>query len=292
VLEFADVYESYTNPGHDAPIITTNDGNIDDYNGYNASQNYLRFDTPYEIFKDKDARLWATVVLPGTEWKGVTINIQAGFIKPDGTPVIEADKQSIVVDGVTYHTFGADAWKEYSGFDPEHTPEMTRTGFSFKKFLSPKPVSGNNATGASTNDWMEIRYAEVLLNYAEAVVESGNAAEQAGAQNALNATRRRAGHTQDIPLTLENVLRERRVELAFENKRWWDLIRRREMHEVYNSYIHKALLPVLDLQVSPPKYIFVRKYATRDIAQTVSTRHYYFSIPGIGSNGLVQNPQY
>lgn len=292
VLGFADIYESYTNPGHDAPIITTNDGNINDYNGYNASQTYLQFNTPYDIFKDKDARLWATFVLPGTEWKGVTINIQAGFIKPDGTPVIEADKQSIVVDGVTYHTFGADAWKEYSGFDPQHRAEMTRTGFSFKKFLSPKTVNGNGSSGASTNDWMEMRYAEVLLNYAEAVVESGNSAEQSSAQNALNATRRRAGHTKDIPLTLENVLRERRVELAFEEKRWWDLIRRRDMHEVFNSNIRKALLPVLDLRVSPPKYIFVRKNTTREVPQTVSSRYYYMAIQGIGSNGLIQNPEY
>jgi hypothetical protein len=85
---------------------------------------------------------------------------------------------------------------------------MTRTGFSFKKFLSPTPVDGNNGLGFSTNDWMEFRYAEILLNYAEAVVESGyteNNAQQV-AKDALNATRRRAGHTVDIPLTLQNVL--------------------------------------------------------------------------------------
>ncbi len=293
-LELVDTYESYSNPGHDAPIVTTEDGNIHDYNGYNGSTSYLRFDTPYDIFKDKDARLWSTVILPGTEWKGEVINIQAGFIKPDGTQVIEADKASIVVNGVTYHTFGADAWKEYSGFDQQHLAEMTRTGFSFKKFLSPTPVDGNNSLGFSTNDWMEFRYAEILLNYAEAVVESGyteNSAQNV-AKNALNATRRRAGHTVDIPLTLQNVLRERRVELAFENKRWWDLIRRREFHEEFSNTIHKALCPVLDLRVSPPKYIFVRKYIIRGIPLSFDRKMYYGPIPGIGSNDLIQNPQY
>jgi hypothetical protein len=293
-LELVDLYESYTLPGQDAPIVTTSDGDITDYNGYNAGKNYLKFDKPYDIFKDKDARLWATVVLPGTEWKGTTINIQAGFIEPDGTPVIEADKASIEVNGVTYHTFGADAWKSYSGFDPQHVAEMTRTGFSFKKFLSPTTVSGNANSGASINDWMEIRYAEILLNYAEAVVESvyneGNAQEIA--RNALNSTRRRAGHMVDVPLTLENVLRERRVELAFENKRWWDLIRRRDLHEVFNNHRYTALCPVLDLRESPPKYIFIRKYIARGVPQTVSSQYYYMPIPGIGSNGLIQNPQY
>lgn len=293
-LELVDLYENYTSPGQNAPIVTAVDENITDYNGYNEGQTYLQFDNPYDIFKDKDARLWATVVLPGTEWKGTIINIQAGFIKPDGTPVIEADKASIEFDGVTYHTFGADAWKAYSGFDPQHIAEMTRTGFSFKKFLSPTTVSGNANTGASTNDWMEIRYAEILLNYAEAVVESGYTDENAqeNAKNALNATRRRAGHTVDIPLTLENVLRERRVEFAFENKRWWDLIRRRGMHEVFNNHLYTALCPILDLRISPPKYIFVRKYVARGVSMTVPSKYYYMPIPGIGSNDLIQNPQY
>lgn len=293
-LDFVDVYENYDNPGHDAPIITTTDGKVGDYNGYNSAKSYLKFDTPSEIFKGKDARLWATAVLPGTEWKGAKINIQAGFIKPDGTAVIEADKASVVIDGKTYHTFGADSWKDYSGFDSQHVAEMTRTGFCFKKFLSPTTVSGNNSSGASLTDWMEFRYAEVLLNYAEAVVESGYAENnaQAKALTALNATRRRAGHTTEIPLTLDNVLRERRVELAFENKRWWDLIRRRDMHEVLNSHIFTALCPVLDLSVTPHKYIFVRKYVARGVPSTIPSQYYYMPIPGTNANGAIQNPQF
>lgn len=293
-LDLVDTYESYGAPGVSAPIITTADGKVNNYNGFDPNANYLHYDNPYDIFNDKDARLWSTVILPGTEWKGETIRIQAGYVQPDGTPVIEADKASIEVDGVTYHTFGADAWKEYSGFDQQHLAEMTRTGFSFKKFLSPTTVSGNDALGYSTQDWMEFRYSEVLLNYAEAVVEGdyseNNAWEKA--TSALNATRFRAGHTVEIPLTVENVQRERRVEFAFENKRWWDLIRRREFHEVFNNTIQTALAPVLDLRVSPPKYIFIRKYVIREAPLTFPSYMYYSPIPGIGSNDLVQNPNY
>ena len=293
-LDLVDTYESYANPGKSAPIITTADGNIGDYNGFDSNKNYLHFDTPYDIFKDKAARLWSTVILPGTEWKGQKIRIQAGYVKPDGTPVIEADKASIEVNGVTYHTFGAEAWKEYSGFDQQHLAEMTRTGFSYKKFLLPTTVSGNKDLGYSTQDWMEFRYAEILLNYAEAAIESGytdNGAQQT-ATTALNATRRRAGHKTDISLTIENEQRERRVEFSFENKRWWDLIRRREFHEVFNNNIQTALCPVLDLRVSPPKYIFVRKYIIREVPLTFPTYMYYSPIPGVGSNDLVQNPNY
>lgn len=287
-LEFVDLYESYSNPGHSAPIVTTEEGNINDYNGFDPNKRYLRYDTPYDIFNDKDARLRATVVLPGTEWKGETIIIQGGYIQPDGTPKIET-KESIVVDGQTYYTYGAADWTNYSGFEV-HLGNMTRTGFSFKKFLSSNPIPPN--LGYSTTDWIEFRYAEILLNYAEAVVESDYTAGNVAARDAINSIRRRAGHAVDIDLTLENVLRERRVELAFENKRYWDLIRRRDYHEKFNNTIRKALVPVLDLRVSPAQYIFIRKNLSRETPLTFPTNFYYVHIPGVGANGLVQNPQY
>ncbi|RYG06151.1 MAG: RagB/SusD family nutrient uptake outer membrane protein, partial [Chitinophagaceae bacterium] len=169
-LDFVDLYESYITPGVSAPVVTTTDGNITDYNGFNASTNYLRFDNPNEIFKDKDARLWGTTILPGTNWKGAPIIIQAGYVKPDGSAVIRT-KDQIVVGGTTYHTYGAATTSQYSGFDT-YGGNNTRTGFSFRKFMNQNAsiVPGWNQ---STTDFIEFRYAEVLLNYAEAVVESG-----------------------------------------------------------------------------------------------------------------------
>ena len=103
---------------------------------------------------------------------------------------------------------------------------MTRSGFGFKKFLNSKYV-GILGWNFSTTDWIDFRYSEILLNYAEAVVESG-AGNVSLAAKCINDIRRRAAHKTSIPLSLENVLRERRVEMAFENLRYWDLIRRRE----------------------------------------------------------------
>jgi hypothetical protein len=292
-LELVDAYENYTAPGESAPVVTTLDGNVNDYNGFDKDKLYRRFDTdtPYDIFKDKDARLWATVILPGTEWKGKKIIIQAGYVDPDGTAKIET-KASITHNGVTYYTFGAADWTQYSGFDT-HAGNMTRSGFGFKKFLNSK----DNITPAwnqSTTDWIDFRYAEILLNYAEAVVESGYTADNAEAKagEAINAIRRRAAHTVDIPLTPENVLHERKIELAFENKRYWDLIRRREYHLLFNNTVKHALVPLLDLRVDPPQYIFIRKEVSRGIPLTFSPQSYYKPIPGIGANGLTQNPQY
>lgn len=288
-LDLADIYERYNTPGQNAPIVTTTDGNITDYNGYNVSKNYLQFDYPSQIFEGKDARLWATTILPLTNWKNTPIIIQAGYVKPDGQAVIRT-KDQITINGVTYYTYGAPNTSQYSGFDT-YGGNNTRSGFSFKKFMNQNNpvVAGWNQ---STTDFIEFRYAEILLNYAEAVAESGqgNAAQAA---KALNDLRKRAGHTTTITLSADNVQRERRVELAFENKRFWDLIRRREFHTEFNNrYLH-ALLPLRDLRALPAeKYIFVRANVPNTNPRTFETRSYYRYIPGIGSNGLVQNPQY
>ncbi len=286
-LDLVDWYESYDNPGYGSPILTTVDGNFNNYTGFDASRTYLRFDKPYEIFEGKDARLWGTVVLPGTEWKGTTIVIQGGFIKPDGTAIIET-KESIEVNGKTYYTFGGAEYTEYSGFEVLGG-RMTKSGFGFKKFLSTTDIPP--IMDQSTNDWIEFRYGEILLNFAEAVVESGHSA-QAEAAQAINSLRRRAGHTVDIPLTLENVLRERRVELAFENKRPWDLNRRRIYHSELHNTVRKVLVPVLDLRVDPPQYIFIRKNASRERARSYLPMEYYREIPGTSVSGLVQNPEW
>jgi hypothetical protein len=288
-LELMDVYESYDKPGTSAPIITSESGNdAADYNGFNASKQYKRFEGPNDIFKGKDARMWATMILPGTNWKGQKIIIQAGFIKPDGSAQIMGG-EPFTLSGKTYYTYGAADRTQYSGFDT-WGGNNTRTGVSFKKFLN-EGVNVAPGWNQSTTDFADFRYAEILLNYAEAIVESGTGDKAKGAK-ALNDIRRRAGHKTSIALTIENVVRERRVELAFENKRFWDLIRRREYHTVFNNTMRHSILPVLDLRVTPAKYIFIRTNVARSNPSTFDYKQYYRYVPGIGANGLVQNPQY
>jgi starch-binding outer membrane protein, SusD/RagB family len=286
-LDLIDMYESYETPGQSSPVVTTEDGDVNNYNGYNAGTDYLHFDYPTDIFSEKDARMHATVMLPGAQWKGDTIVIQAGYIAPNGTATL-LSSANINVNGKTYYSFGDKMPSLYSGFDT-YGGNNTKTGFSFKKFMTTRPiVPGWNQ---STTDWLEFRYAEILLNYAEAVVESG-LGDEARAEEALNATRRRAAHTVDIPLTVENVKRERTVEFAFENKRMWDLIRRREYHLEFNNRTKHALFPALDLREETPSYIFIRGIVPNYSLHTFQTKDYYRPIQGIGGNGLIQNPQY
>ncbi len=119
------------------------------------------------------------------------------------------------------------------------------------------PSYGINARNAG-NDWIILRYADVLLMYAEAIIGDNNATSDAAAVDAYVAVRTRAGFdpVADRPATLtkEALLVERRVELAFENQRFFDLIRFGVADEVlsahaadmgYGAYdARKLLLPI------------------------------------------------
>jgi hypothetical protein len=87
-----------------------------------------------------------------------------------------------------------------------------------------KYISNPSTAFDGDNNWMEIRYAEVLLNLAEALGEGGEAYdlidEVRDRANLGPIDRTAAGGTFD-----EKLLQERRVEFAFENKRWADLKR-------------------------------------------------------------------
>ncbi len=291
VLDLVDAYEYYAYPGRDGTIVTRTDGNTTDYDGFKASHDYLHFDTPSQIFEGKDARLWATCILPGTTFRGREITIQAGYVARNGSATYEGSSNtSISLADTTIYQYGAASSDNYSGFDQSQHFVMTRTGFCYKKFLSTKELK-ENELGKNTNSYPIMRYAEVLLTYAEAVFESGEG-NSALARTCLNATRRRAGHTTDIDLTSEHIQRERRVELAFENDRFWTLIRRREFQKVFASGSRKALDPLIDLRVSPPKYIFVRKVVLKEVPHTWENKNYYLAIPGTASNGCIQNPQW
>lgn len=285
-LDLVDVYENYATPGQSTPVVTTVDGITDNYDGYQPARNYLEFDHPADIFADKDARLRATVILPRTFWKDTEIIIQGGLIRPDGSIIIDAPGQ-INVGGTNYYSYGASAPNLYSGFST-FGGNMTKTGFGFKKFLQ-EDYTPILAWNQSVTDWMDFRLAEIYLNYAEAVVESGTG-DQTLAGQLINDLRRRAAHTTTIPLTLENVLRERRVELVFENHRVWDLIRTRTYHTEFEQRDRHALIPIFDTRSM--KYIFVRDEVPRTAPQTYPDFAYYKRIPGVATNKLVQNPQY
>ena len=124
------------------------------------------------------------------------------------------------------------------------------------------PTYGDGPSNAG-NDWIILRYADVLLMHAEATMADGDTAD-ANAINSFMEVRVRAGFdaSADRPtvLTKSELLLERRVELAFENHRFFDLLRLGVAHDVlgnhaalkgYTSYnIRRLLLPIPSREIN------------------------------------------
>ena len=136
-----------------------------------------------------------------------------------------------------------------------------------------------------------MRYAEVLLNYAEAAVELGKISD---AKDKVNMIRARAGIAllADADVTVARVRKERNNELAFENQRWYDFRRWHQSDVLLSNWWPRMLKTYYDIQQQ--KYRFETGNAGR-YSKTFNPRAYYEIIPTAQltlNPNLVQNPGY
>ncbi len=108
------------------------------------------------------------------------------------------------------------------GLDLQKRPDLyANAGWFFIKFLPRKSDLNNNSTTCTQQNQILMRYAEVLLLYAEACAQSG---DDGSGLAALNKVQERAGAPQTT-LTLDNVKKEKWFEMAWESTRFVDLVR-------------------------------------------------------------------
>jgi hypothetical protein len=188
---------------------------------------YIYYDSPEELFADKDARLYGSVIYSGADWNGTPITYQAGQMKWDS----DSSAWAIVTTSGQVGTVDDDGDQVVSIDGPNQSDGATHnnTGFNIRKFMDYKPSAFTR--GAGSDMWfVRMRYAEVLLIAAEAAMELNN---QTKATEYINIVRDRAGIQQLTSVTFADIEQERRVEFAYENHRWWDLKRWRRAHVVW-----------------------------------------------------------
>lgn len=163
-------------------------------------------------YKDRDPRFYLTIVHNGMLWPAKkAVDISEGGA--NGLPLTNA----------------------------------TTTGYYLRKYVDNSiSFEAGSTTAATHHNWILFRYAEVLLNYAEAMIHvNGNcdykdATYTMSAREALNAVRKRAGIPEVAACSqdefLMRVKHERRVEMAFEGQRFWDLRRWKNLDETKNIY--------------------------------------------------------
>jgi hypothetical protein len=160
--------------------------------------------TTGELWKDKDPRFFATFYTQNTPWKGGKVEYYKGILLPDGSIQTNDSYDGILACG---------------------DQDVDGTCFGVLKYLdeSHDNMAGTNSAWAtSSQDWQIFRMAEVYLNMAEAAFESGRTSE---ALEAINRVRERAGISRLTSVDRDKIRRERKVELAFEGHRYWDVRR-------------------------------------------------------------------
>ena len=159
--------------------------------------------TTDELWGDKDPRFFATIWTLNTPWKGGFVDKYSGLRLPDGTVQLSDSYGGVLANGTN------------SG----------GTGFGVMKYLNEDHdnlAGSNSGWPTSWQDWVIFRYGEILLNYAEAAFELGRDGE---ALNVINQIRNRAGIAPLTSIDRAKIRHERKVELAFEGHRYWDVRR-------------------------------------------------------------------
>lgn len=236
---------------------------------------------PYE---DRDPRFYATVLFDGAEFRARPDD--ATTYDQDG--VIQTFSELVLPDG-----------SSVPGVDTRDSPieswNGTRSGYYVRKLLD---ESASPSVGQVPGMWIYFRYAEVLLNYAEASIELG---EEGDARDALDQIRRRAGMPEfDASVTgqeLEDVYRhERRIEMAFEEQRFFDIRRWRTAPEVMNEDARGINISAeATNRADRDTYTNYQYEVTSFQDRTWDDKMYFFPIAADEMNRndqLVQNPGY
>ncbi|UOB17770.1 RagB/SusD family nutrient uptake outer membrane protein [Abyssalbus ytuae] len=187
-----------------------------------------------------------------------------------------------------YESFLPGGLDSSDGNEPWNT---SKTGYLLRKFMR-EDITLNDWNDMGTSPWRYFRYAEILLNYAEAQNEA--AGPDASVYAAVNEVRERAG----MPLLAglsqdqmrDRIRNERRVELAFEEHRYFDVRRWMIADQTENE-------PAEGIRITKDSggNLTYEKSIALD-GRSFDQKHYWFPIPLsdiTASNGVLkQNPGY
>lgn len=199
-----------------------------------SNYQYNVFDRPEDIFAGRDPRLAGTILYPGSSFRGETVDLQAGLAVPTSSGFEFKTAKNIGGLNSTYEG------QKMTGEDGplcngDGNWYISHTGFLLRKYVD--ATAGSELNGSSKVCYIVFRYGEALLNAAEAayylhelgVTEYNGRPTRTMALDYMNRVRERAGgeafKLADHELTFDRIVNERRVELAFEDHRYYDLKR-------------------------------------------------------------------
>jgi hypothetical protein len=242
--------------GHTPPIQNL----VDDYemtNGKKINDPDSGYD-PQNPYVDRDPRFYATILFDGAPFKDRTLE--------------------------TFTPGGLDSFES-----PISSWNASETGYNMRKFID-EDVD-DIGSGNTNAPWIYIRYAEVLLNYAEAMYNTG---DEDVCREYINKIRNRPGVemppvTESGEALWDRLVNERRIELVFEEHRFFDVRRWKIAKEVL-SIDHTRMSINKDTETGEKTYTVLQH-----VPCNFEEHHYRSPIPleEIEKNPLLeQNPGY
>lgn len=258
-----------------------------------ANGDFVFYDEPEDAFANKDGRLWGTVIYPGAEFKGTEVVLQAGqLIKNNGaweTRISTQDSKD--ENGLTITAL--------NGPIANNNQYVNKTGFFYRKFMDETSLASTRGRNSELW-WPYFRIAEAYMIACEASFELGN---QADAVKYINVIRDRAGIQPLESVTLDDIVRENRVEFAFEDHRYWDMKRWRLADKVWNGNNndpqarHRRLWPYRVVAPGDPndgKWVFVEDFLFMSPNARYFRMQNYYNFLDLGwvnnNPKLVKNP--
>ncbi|TQO39646.1 putative outer membrane starch-binding protein [Arenibacter algicola] len=241
---------------------------VDGRTGKSIPRSDLTFDNSWDItdfFGNRDPRFVACVFYPETEWKGQKIYFHSSTLV-NGSEV--NDRNTILTKPNGENIPAAAAARN-----------VRNTALLLRKRLDPSNIATQENN--SGQDFYIFRYAETLLNLAEAAFYLGNTEE---ALNMINMIRDRAGMPPRTEISEDYIRQERQVELAFEEHRFWDLIRWRTATEILGNVRTSGLVYRYNLDTG----LYNIRLKNAEAADRVFGEERYY-LP-FGQSRLAENP--
>lgn len=215
-----------------------------DYTSNEHHSEYV-FDIEYEEGMGNQGSVFTHRFMPNSSAMADFYGIKGGELSETFSPSAELrnlfepnDKRKQITIGVP------------SGFYNQDE-EFIRLPAATSQHYTMKYITPVNLVGDSRANWKVIRYADVLLMYAEALNENGKTTE---ALSQLNLVRTRAGlegiGTSSQSEVRDRIARERRLELAFEGHRWFDLVRTGKAFETLQPLGMQSFMTVFPIPLS------------------------------------------
>lgn len=223
-----------------------------------------------ELYANKDPRFHATILYNQAFWIDKPVETHYFTIDSD----IATDKRDNSISG--------------RGKDVNETTDGgTQTGFCVKKYL--KEERGIAGGGLSDTDFIIFRLGEIYLNLAEAAFELNRVDE---AKDAVNKIRVRASMPEHNTIDMDKIRHERRIELAFEGIRFWDLRRWRTAHIHLTGAFHKLTAYYIKER---KVYGYIIENCQGDVKRLFAKHHYYVPFERrftTENPNIIQNPIY